>query len=84
MPSQLQFEIVKQQCNSFQNLGYYVFFDMQPAAQGAAPKIEIKSATTSWRFCDPDWDVVSQQLTELYKNVKKRKNASQKPINLTI
>lgn len=75
MPTATQYEIVKQQCKSFQALGMSVSFDMQPRAQDAAPKILIDNFIKQWRFCDPDWDVVSRQLAELYKNVKKnRKN----------
>jgi hypothetical protein len=67
MPTSLEYEIVKQQCNSFKDRGWIVKFDMGMEAEGAIPKIKIwKSANKSWRFCDPDWSVVSRQLAKLY------------------
>lgn len=71
MPTSTQYEIVKQQCKSFEALGFPANFRMQPMLQGAAPAIRIEGYFKQWNFCDPDWDVVSRQLAELYKNVTK-------------
>ena len=71
MPTATQYEIVKQQCKAFENAGYPTKFQMQPLAQNAAPKIVIEGYFKQWHFCDPDWEVVSRQLAELYKNVKR-------------
>lgn len=73
MPTATQYEIVKQQCMSFEAIGYSTIFKMQSMARQAAPKIVIEGYLKQWRFCDPDWDVVSKQLAELYKNVKKNR-----------
>ncbi len=76
MPTSQQYEIVKQQCNAFESIGFPSVFSMQDRTQEAAPQIVIDGLNKSWRFCDPDWNVVSKQLSELYKNVKKNtKNA---------
>jgi len=75
MPTQTQYEVVKQQVNAFEAAGYPASFKMQGLAQGAAPAIKIEGYFKQWHFCDPDWEVVSRQLAELYKNVKaNRKN----------
>lgn len=73
MPTSNQYEIVKQQCKSFEVAGYPTVFRMQPILKGAAPAIRIEGYFKQWHFCDPDWNVVSRQLAELYKNVTKNK-----------
>ena len=73
MPSKTQYDIVKQQCNSMIDLGYPTRFEMQPQSQNAAPKILVDGFVKSWRFSDPDWDVVSKQLATLYVNLKRKR-----------
>ena len=73
MPTATQYEVVKQQCKSFEEEGYPTTFRMQPMLQGAAPAIKVEGYFKQWNFCDPDWNVVSQQLAELYRNVKKNR-----------
>lgn len=70
VPSQKQYETVKQQVKSFEALGYFTHFEMQSYVNKAAPKIVISKDEKSWRFSDIDWDVVIRQLAELYKNRK--------------
>lgn len=70
MPTATQYEIVKQQCGAFDDAGHPASFRIQPMQQGAAPAIKIEGYFKQWHFCDPDWNVVSQQLAELYKNIK--------------
>jgi len=72
MPMANQYETVKQQCNAFRERGYHVLFDMQDMAHDAAPKVLIVSHIKTWRFCDPDWDVVTRQLATLYMKLKQR------------
>jgi hypothetical protein len=73
MPTSTQYEIVKQQCRAFEQAGYPASFRMQPLQNGAAPAIKIEGYFKQWHFCDPDWNVVSRQLAELYKNVTKNR-----------
>lgn len=75
MPTSTQYEVVKQQCLAFSAIGYPTRFEMQPHAKDAAPKILVDGLRKSWRFCDPDWDVVSKQLAELYKNVRAKRKS---------
>lgn len=67
MPSPTQYDTVKQQCNSFKEKGYLVSFEMQGVIHDAAPKVLLIKDDRSWRFCDPDWDVVIRQLSRLYE-----------------
>jgi hypothetical protein len=69
MPTHKQYEIVKQQCYAFMALGIDTYFDIQPRAQHAAPKIIIDNY---YHLSDPDWEIVSKQLTKLYQTLKKR------------
>jgi hypothetical protein len=73
MPTATQYEIVKHQCRSFDEAGYPTVFKIQPLTNGAAPAIKVEGYFKQWRFCDPDWNVVSRQLAELYKNVTKKR-----------
>ena len=77
MPTSTQYEVVKQQCKSFDAMGYPTKFQIQGLAQGAAPAIKIEGYSKQWHFCDPDWDIVSRQLAELYKNVKKNRKIAE-------
>lgn len=70
MPTQKQYDIVKQQVKSFEELGYTTVFEMQSYVNKAAPKIVISNNEKSWRFSEIDWDVVMCQLAELYKRRK--------------
>jgi len=81
MPTATQYEIVKQQCKSFEPLGCIVKFEMQPLLQKAAPKILIVNDVKSYRFCDPDWDVVSKQLNTLYFKIRSNNEKNGEPTN---
>jgi hypothetical protein len=70
MPTSRQYETAKQQANSFRALNYTVTFEMQSMANGAAPKIIITKGIKTWKFSEPDWDVVIKQLAQLYKTRK--------------
>ena len=71
MPTAIQYETVKQQCKSFEMLGYPVTFKMQSMQQGAAPLIKIDAFFKRWHFCEPDWNIVIKQLACLYKHLTK-------------
>lgn len=77
MPSQNQYDTIIQQCNSFRELGHKISFNIQDQTKDAAPKITLMLIDTlkdipvkSYKFCDPDWDVVIAQLSTLYKRIK--------------
>ena len=78
MPTAIQYEIVKQQCLSFDAAGYPTIFRMQPMSKNAAPAIKIESYFKQWHFCDPDWDIVSKQLACLYKFLTKDLNKNER------
>lgn len=69
MPTHKQYEKVKKQISTFKELGMNTLFEMQPMAQDAAPKIIIDGY---YRLSDPNWDIVSKQLTQLYKTLKRK------------
>ena len=68
MPTALQYEIVKQQCNSFESIGCIAKFKIYDAA----PAITIYALGKSYKFCDPDWNVVSMQLSKLFMTIKRK------------
>lgn len=70
MPTHIQYQIVKQQTLAFNELGCVTRFDMQSYECSAAPLVVIAHPKKSWRFSDPDWDVVSRQLATLYRNIR--------------
>lgn len=72
MPTKEQYSIVKAQVESFKELGCRTRFEVQPLKDKYAPKIVIEYSWKSWRLCDEDWNIVSRQLAELYKNLNKR------------
>ena len=67
MPNSIQYDTAKAQAESFVEHGYTVKFDMQPQAQDAAPAIMISKGFKVWKFSDPAWEIVIQQLAQLYK-----------------
>ena len=73
MPSKTQYDIVTQQCNAMTEMGYPTKIRMSTAVRNPHPIIVVDGFTKSWRFSDPDWDVVSRQLAQLYITLKKRK-----------
>lgn len=72
MPTSQQYEIVKQQVKSFESIGCHARLEIQSMAFGGAPKILITNwmGVKTYRFSEPDWNVVSMQLSELYKTMK--------------
>lgn len=77
MPTATQYETVKQQVKSFEELGYLGELEILPKNRDCAPKIML--AKYEWcqknkiyHFSDPDWNVVIKQLAELYKTLKTR------------
>ncbi len=72
MPTIQQYEIVKQQVNSFQTLGLKSKLDITLQTEGVFPKIIIHSDKNkkSWRFSDPDWNILSRQLSTLFLTLK--------------
>jgi len=63
-----QYEVVKQQVNSFKELGYLAILDIQPQQQDGAPHVVLVRSDEHYKFSDPDWFVVSRQLAELYRH----------------
>ena len=78
MPTENQYQTVKQQCKSFENMGYPTSFKMQSLQQGAAPAIKIDAFFKKWHFCEPDWDIVIKQLACLYKHLTRNLNKNDK------
>jgi hypothetical protein len=74
MPTSTQYEIVKSQVESFKPLGWFGGLEIQSMSNEAAPKILLYNTKKSYRFCDPDWDIVSKQLSTLYMNLKGKSN----------
>lgn len=74
----MQYITVKKQVESFADFNFKTEFDFQENPNIGCPKVVIVSSEKMWRFCDPDWNVVISQLSELYKNVKKNRK-SEKP-----
>lgn len=76
MPNNIEYEIVKQQCKSFEKLGHHALLEIQPLSEGFAPNVTIKYyqegtyAYKIYKFADPDWHVVIKQLATLYKRLK--------------
>lgn len=62
----MQYETVKQQCNAFKEIGFFVSFQFQDKDKYGEPKIYLLFKNKSWRFCDPDWNVIIFQLANLY------------------
>jgi len=54
-------------------LGYPTRIGMSTAPTRPDPIILVDGFTKSWRFSDPDWDIVSRQLATLYINLKRKK-----------
>ena len=73
MPSKIQYDIVTQQCNAMTELCYPTRIRMSTTPNKPDPIILVDGFTKSWRFTDPDWEVVSRQLATLYITLKKRK-----------
>ena len=69
MPTLNQYETIKQQVLSFTPLGCLVKFEMEHDYH-PAPRVLIIHENKSYRFCDPDWDIVSRQLNKLYFTIK--------------
>ena len=72
MPTANQYETVKQQTLSFLILGCQVKFDIERCIYGTQPLIIIFHNAKQYRFCDPDWDIVSKQLNKLYFTLKEK------------
>ena len=74
MPTQTQYNIVKNQVKSFETMGFISSFEMQSIENEAAPKVFLmnKSDLKIYKFCDPDWNIVSMQLSTLYKKHSKQ------------
>jgi hypothetical protein len=72
MPTMIQYETVKQQCNSFMFLNHHCEFKMQSMKHNAAPIITIMGYGKTYKFSDPDWNVVSMQLAKLFQTLKRK------------
>ena len=64
-----QHELARQQCNAFEERGCIVDFAIRSTGREPEPMIMIITLDNkSYHFCDPDWEVVNRQLTQLYRN----------------
>jgi len=61
------------QVNSFKELGFQTSMKINPYPPSYAPQILITKGSKSYRFCDPDWNVVISQLATLYGVFKNEK-----------
>lgn len=66
MPTLNQWETVKAQCSGFNELGFIVKCELNYA--GSA--IRISKGLKTWKFSEPDWEVVIKQLAQLWKTLK--------------
>jgi hypothetical protein len=94
MPTATQYEIVKHQVKSFEPMGFHVSLDIQSMKKDTAPKIVLSQkdwipyniegmskpngSQKVYNFSDPDWAIVSQQLSTLYKKIRENHEAIKK------
>lgn len=76
MPTQAQYQTVKQQCNAFEALGSFVSLDVvSDKLYFGEPRVLIAlPSNKTYRFCEPNWNVVISQLATLYRSLKNEKN----------
>ena len=75
MPNIYLYETVKQQVLSFLTFeNTMVKFSVSGMFCGDYPIILILHANKSYRFSDPDWNVVSRQLNKLYFTLKAKES----------
>ncbi len=72
MPRAILYETVKQQTFGFLFVGCAIKFDIESMEYGASALISIIYENKIYKFSDPDWDVVSKQLTSLYFKIKEQ------------
>lgn len=76
MPTISQYRTVEQQCKSLEIFGYKFNMDIELTTLGAIPKIILWNRCKSYRFSDPDWDVVIKQISHLYCFMKQKHSLS--------
>lgn len=77
MPTQIQYDTVKQQVMSFEGFSEtLVRFNMGTEQEGAIPIVLICYKGKIRKFCDPDWEIVIKQLAYYYMRVKKKESNS--------
>ena len=74
MPSPKPYETVKQQCLSFEAIGFKTTFKMLGFDENAAPAVTLLRHGKVYKFSDVDWEVVISQLACLYQKVKSYPN----------
>ena len=75
MPSNHEYETVKQQCNSIEALGAFYWLNIaNDRVYFGEPRILIVLGNKTYRFCDPDWNIVISQLSTLYRSLKNEKS----------
>ncbi len=73
MPKFITYLVVKQQVESFKELGFKTVFEVQGHCEMYAPKIRLNKGAKEYRFSDPDWNTVVSQLSKLYGVIKNEK-----------
>lgn len=66
------YETVKQQTNSFMYIGCASKFKVEGIENHTKPLVTILNGKKIYKFCDPDWSVVSKQLNTLYFKLKEK------------
>lgn len=67
-PTALQYEIIKQQCNSFEFLGCWAIL----SAKKDYLVTIVLTKNKVYRFSDPDYNVISMQLSKLFNTLKNK------------
>ena len=77
MPKFVTYLVVKQQVQSFKELGFKTVFEVQGYHELHAPKIRLSKGTKEYLFSDPDWNTVVSQLSKLYGVIKNEKRVNE-------
>lgn len=70
MPTQHQYETVKQQCLAFESIGFKTELRTLGLKDEASPAVTVNLSGKIYKFSDPDWNIVITQLACLYKNIQ--------------
>lgn len=70
MPHHYQFETVKQQCKSFEELGCIASLKIATDSwEYGEPRIIIAAGSKRYFLSDPDWNIIIAQLAQLYRTL---------------
>ncbi len=75
MPTAIDYETVKQQCNALRAIGAYVTLDISnQVSTFGEPIIQVSIKSKNYHFSDPSWYIIIKQLAQLYWSIKNEKN----------